>query len=59
MLKNPSKYEQRYLIRPNAFLSPVTPVLVEFPESSGGRIRSFPCPYHSTMFLHAHISPGA
>jgi hypothetical protein len=29
-------------------------LLIGFPESSGGRIS---CQYHSTMVLHAHISP--
>jgi hypothetical protein len=32
--------------------------LVGLPESSGERIRRFPCRYYSTIILHAHISPG-
>jgi hypothetical protein len=27
------------------------------PENSGGQIMGFPCWYHFTMVLHAHISP--
>jgi hypothetical protein len=30
----------------------------ELAEISGGRTRRFPCRYHSTMVLHAHIPPG-
>jgi hypothetical protein len=33
-------------------------LLVVLPQSSRGRIRSFPCRYHSTMLVHAYISPG-
>jgi hypothetical protein len=33
-------------------------LLAGLPESSCGRIRSFPCPYYSTRVLHAHILPG-
>jgi hypothetical protein len=33
-------------------------LLVGLPESFCGRIRSFPCRYHSTKVLHAYISRG-
>jgi hypothetical protein len=44
MLKNPSKYERETS-------------LIGLPESYGGRIRSFPCRYHSITVLYAYISP--
>jgi hypothetical protein len=46
------------------FPSPVSPalllivLLIGLPESSGERIRNFPCRYHFTMVLHAHKSSG-
>jgi hypothetical protein len=33
-------------------------LLVELPQSSGGRTRSFLYPYHSIMVPHAYLSPG-
>jgi hypothetical protein len=33
-------------------------MLVWFPESSDGRIKCFPCRYHSTTFFHVHMWPG-
>jgi hypothetical protein len=58
--KSPGKYEQKYFTWPNPSLpSPVPPALykmalqVGFPESSSGRIRSFPHliipPWFSTL----------
>jgi hypothetical protein len=33
-------------------------LLVGLPENSGGRIKSFPCRYHSTVVLNAHYHLG-
>jgi hypothetical protein len=66
--KTSLKYEKGYFVRQNlSFSLPVPPVLllgdatrwllVGLSECSGGRI-SFPCQYHSTLFLHVHISTG-
>jgi hypothetical protein len=62
MLKNPSTHEtfrKAKFITFSANSSFATRwLLVGLPESSGRRIRSFPCRYHFTVILHTHISPG-
>jgi hypothetical protein len=45
------------LSSPNYSWFPTRWLFVVLPDSSGGQIGSFPCRYHSTIVLRAHISP--
>jgi hypothetical protein len=54
MLKSPSKYERDTSeVKIHNFLRQFLLTLVGMPESSGGRNRSFPCQYLSTVALLA------
>jgi hypothetical protein len=57
------KYEKIFFKATFSFLSPIPPARYQMtlrlglPESSVGRIRSFPDRYHSTMIINDHVSP--
>jgi hypothetical protein len=61
-VKNPFEVWKRHFVRQNTSfptqVSPALLLLARLPKSSGGRIRSFLCQYHSTVVLHSHTSPG-
>jgi hypothetical protein len=65
MLKIPSKYEQRYFVRPNSsFPSPSSSCLatrwlvVACQRALVEEYGVFPCWYYYTIVLHARIAPG-
>jgi hypothetical protein len=61
-IKEPNEYKKRYVLDKIQYflhhvflLRHLMTLLLQLRESSGGRIGSFPCRYHSIVAFHTHI----